>query len=245
MKFALAHEHYKFFQRHQVIEFENFFTPDQMTKIGQCVESGLLKRLGMTPRQLKQESPSDLFLAGRDLWREAPSLAKIILQKKWAEFAAELTLEKRLRFAFDQVITLKFPKSDIKEDPAFKHYTTKSLSLENSSCFQGLVCGLMIRLAGPEESQIVDSDALLVSPEPSIFPKKPGNASYFLSSVPFNFSSLESQAGTHQFLLIAYSIPKAVYVLQKNDPNTHFLKHLGYVFGDTLKDKLHPLVYHK
>jgi len=43
-----------------------------------------------------------------------------------------------------------------------------------------------------------------------------------------------------KFLLIAYAERTATYVLEKNDPHTYDLKHLGLVFGEFLSDKIHP-----
>ncbi|QLH36192.1 MAG: hypothetical protein HWD61_08680 [Parachlamydiaceae bacterium] len=44
-------------------------------------------------------------------------------------------------------------------------------------------------------------------------------------------------------MLLAFADFRTVYILNENDPHTHTLKHLGYVFGDKLSDKLNPIVY--
>jgi hypothetical protein len=47
----------------------------------------------------------------------------------------------------------------------------------------------------------------------------------------------------HQrYLLIVFANRRAQYVLNANDPHAHALKHKGYVFGDRLREELHPIV---
>lgn len=42
--------------------------------------------------------------------------------------------------------------------------------------------------------------------------------------------------------LIVYCESKTLYQFKKNDPYTHHLKKLGYVFGDLIKSHTHPLI---
>jgi hypothetical protein len=51
------------------------------------------------------------------------------------------------------------------------------------------------------------------------------------------------QEPKRSFLMIGYAPAKALYVCEKNDPNLHFLKKLGYAFGDHLNTNFHPLLY--
>lgn len=44
-------------------------------------------------------------------------------------------------------------------------------------------------------------------------------------------------------LFISYTEPKTLYIYNPEDPHTHFLKTLGYSFGDCLKESTHPLLY--
>jgi hypothetical protein len=43
--------------------------------------------------------------------------------------------------------------------------------------------------------------------------------------------------------LALFALPNAVYVHNPKDPSTHFLKQLGYNFGDVLKNETHPIIY--
>lgn len=44
------------------------------------------------------------------------------------------------------------------------------------------------------------------------------------------------------FLMLVFASEKTRYKLQPKDPQTHFLKKLGYGFGDHLTDDTHPLL---
>lgn len=44
------------------------------------------------------------------------------------------------------------------------------------------------------------------------------------------------------YLLIVYAENSATYVHKNQDLHAHLMKELGYVYGDRLKDKIHPLL---
>lgn len=63
--------------------------------------------------------------------------------------------------------------------------------------------------------------------------------SYFiLPTCAFPYESLEP----HPFFMIAYGDSHSQYLYETRDPENHYLKSLGYVFGDHLKDNLHPIL---
>lgn len=65
--------------------------------------------------------------------------------------------------------------------------------------------------------------------------KPTGNAIFFSAEHVFSLEEEEQS-----FLLIAYAGPRAVYVFNKRDPDTHALKKKGYGFGDRLREAAHP-----
>lgn len=74
-------------------------------------------------------------------------------------------------------------------------------------------------------------------PELHYLPKKIGDVGFYQKKFPIDFPKLESP-----FLFLAFAAETARYILQANDPNTHFLKKLGYGFGDHLTTETHPLI---
>lgn len=63
-----------------------------------------------------------------------------------------------------------------------------------------------------------------------------GSGSFYLPSTPL--PSFENGP----YFMIAYCDKYSQYLYEERDPQVHFPKSLGYVFGDMLKDRLHPIV---
>ncbi len=214
MRFAIASEHLDFYRKHQHIEFDELLTPAEIEPLKQAVEELLSKRLKKLP---ETRNPRELFMAGRNGWQDNPVIQKVTQNHKLAEIAANLFNQKSLRLAYDQLLCTRVIPGVV--------FTTPH-TLQEISCFQPILGGLIIRLS---------SDLHI----PTFFPKNPGSGVFFsadfLLALPTFF-----QTPNQTFLLIAYAPEKSVYVLEKNDLHTHALKREGYVFGDLLRT---PLVY--
>ena len=91
-----------------------------------------------------------------------------------------------------------------------KRVTAGELNLKEMGSVQGIVAGAIIKSSG---------EAIFFSAEHSFSLAKEDDRSY---------------------LLIAYAGPRAVYVFNEHDPDTHLLKRQGYVFGDRLREEIHP-----
>jgi len=89
-------------------------------------------------------------------------------------------------------------------------------TLQEKSCINPLTCALLYSL----DSAI-------------------GHGIFFLPSVPF---STLPQSTTSRYFLIAWADPRAQYLFHEEDPFTHELKQHGYVFGDRLLEKWHPII---
>jgi hypothetical protein len=162
----------------------------------------------------------------RDISRGKPEIQKIILASRFAQIAAELTSKKRLRFGYDQVYELPMN--------APSHLKT----LQEISTISPLACAFTICLEG--ESGKIPNNQDIYSFDP--FAQKPGNVTFFLPSCPWDFEAL-SQRVKQKFLLVTYADPRALYIYQEQDPYTHTLKQFGYVFGDRLNEKWHPMLF--
>jgi hypothetical protein len=219
MKYAVDVEHREYFQNNKLIEFDNLLSEEQVVEIQKAINETLLKRLGVSLAQFKNESSKNIFMAGHDLWRSSDEIKKLITQRKLAEYAAELTFQKHLRLGYDQLIFEKFFEDLMHPN------------LQEISSIQGVVCGLMICLSSSDTEQ----------PSTSVFSSKSGNGIYFSSEFPIDFAALGNMK--NQYLLIAYTSFTSVYVAQRLDPNANYLKKLGYNLGDKLRVKHHPIVF--
>lgn len=63
-----------------------------------------------------------------------------------------------------------------------------------------------------------------------------GSGAFYLPSTPLP----DFEEGP--FFMIAYCDKYSQYLYEERDPQVHFLKSLGYVFGDRLSDRLHPIL---
>ncbi len=91
-----------------------------------------------------------------------------------------------------------------------KRVSTGELNLKEMGSVQGIVAGAII--------------------------KPTGGAIFFSAEHTFSLA----EEGDRDYLLIAYAGPRAVYVFNEHDPDTHALKKKGFGFGDRLREETHP-----
>jgi len=160
----------------------------------------------------------------RDLWRTNDAIRSLAFQKNCAEIASELTHSKTVRIAYDQTLCSNAPSS----------FPKSPVSLEDVSCIQPIVCGMILRLTrGPS----------LEKPLPFCpCPKERGEALFVSGKMLIVLEpllSLEKQ----KFLLVAYSSSRPQYIAKEKDPFVNSLKSMGYAFGDHLNVSTHPILY--
>lgn len=232
MKQAIDSSHREFFQKNAFVEFENLLSEKQLDQMTQGILEACKKRLHIYKSAIP---PATLFQEGRDLWRSSSNLQKIVTKKQLAEIAAELLEQRSLRLGFDQYLPSLPIDRFVQNEKCSDSYTTflsKELTLNHVSCIQGTLCGLAICLKAPENPP----DHSL-----SIFSPHRGSGIYFKADLPIDFKVLAGQdLRGADYLLITYAHPSSVYVFQPEDPQTHYLKKLDFVFGDKLSDKTHP-----
>ena len=241
MKYAVASEHRDFFNKNGAIEFDGLLNQEQLSQLGASVNEALSAKMKVPPEKLDKEHSEKQFSSGRDLWRHSPALKKLISHNRFAEIASELVQHKPLRLGYDQY----FPKASrhgVKsgERHDFADLIEKEKTLNDISCLQGVLCGLMICIDGEKtvEPALNPEEA----PQVDIFASKAGNGVFFSPEKLIDFGKLRGLPG-HRYLLVVYTESTTLYVLRDDDPHTHALKRLGYVFGDKLSDKLNPIIY--
>lgn len=217
MRFKVTGDHRKVLEKQRYIEFEDVFSTDELEKVSQHIDVVLGQR---TRRLIETASCEELFRAGRDLWRDDSILKNFVSNRGVAQLAAELFQQKTLCLAFDQSLRTTLRAGFSGATPA---------TVQKKSCIQPLAGAVLVQLSGQSHSA-------------SILPKKRENAVFIAPqlTLPWEIFFQEPQSS---FLLIGYASQKALYVCEKSDPNLHFLKKLGYVFGDHLNTDHHPLLY--
>lgn len=196
MHYFLSADQKAFFEKQGFIEFEGLVSEAEVAILKRCK-------------------------AERDSSRADPQIEKIVYSSLFAKIASELSLQKRLRFGYDEQYFLPIVE-------------TGRATLNDTNSIRGLVSALMICLEG-------ESDAPANSLPFTPFPQKPGNATIFLPTLEWDYS-LFSKRPKQRFLLITYATTRAMYVFEEKDPHTHALKRLGYVFGDRLGEACNPIL---
>ena len=216
---SLIPQHHEFFQDNGYLEITQLLSEERVMHLSEAVLSVVCDRLDMPPMALAQVAPEKIYDAGRDVWRGSAEIRDIVRSKTLGRLIGALLHADKLRLAYDQVL------GSGKTEPL-----TKSRHLEFFSSVQGLVGGLILCLEGNGEGS---GDTL--------WPTTPGNGVFVKSRTSIPFEALSEFEGC-RYLLIAYSVPKSIYVRNENDPHTNDLKTLGYSFGDSLKENTHPIV---
>jgi hypothetical protein len=220
MRFALNSDHRDFYAKQGMIEFEDLLSIDAVEKLQQEIDSTLCARLRIPPSRLHDQSSLSLYESGFDLWRASNTIKRTLFKTTLSEIASQLFQAQIFRIGFDQYLCTANP-------PPF----STSLSLNGFSCAHPLLGGLLLRLSEPTS----ESSTQLI-------PSKAGSGVFFSPDKIISWKELFSQPDL-RMILIAYAPKKTFYRLEKNDPHTHRWKGLGYVFGDLLKDNLHPIIY--
>lgn len=215
-KFAVDPHHRDYFQKQHSIEFEELVSEPILKEL----QSDLNNIFSKTP-------PAKYFEEGRDLWRRSTAFKRLVRNIAFAEIASELTNRPHIRLGLDQFLPPFEPS-----EPLYSDYLKEGFNLAETTSIQGVVCGLMLCLKAPSFPKEEQSQ---------LFPAKMGNGIFFdpLWSMPLQEKEGRSDG---EYLLIVYAEPNAVYVQHPHDPLTYKWKGLGYVYGDKLKDKTHPLL---
>lgn len=221
MKYTIDSNHRDYFLEHQAIEFDALIDPIKLSSLHQA-----LSRVLDTPYSDK------IFIQGRDLWRSSDFIRKVVTQKKLAQIASDLTEKKIIRLGFDELIPTpgSTPGSNNATDP-YHNLLDKKIKLAEFTGLQGVLSGLVLCLQGG------GAEALGVTP----FSTQPGNGVFLGPDFEIDFKELYERPG-YLYFLIVYCQSSTVYVYQANDPHPQVMKALGYSYGDTLKDKLNPIL---
>ncbi len=238
-KFAIANEHHLHFEKQQFIELEGVIPMDQILQLQLSLDQTLELSMAEYGQWKAQPLPDELFLNGRDIWRKNDVVKRVVWDKQLVGIASELMRKRFIRLGYDQFLLggplKEAPKSTKDElQGARTLLLNQQTNLEEISCIRGALCGLIICLSSAKEP--------IERLPTSLFPVESGHITYFTSQANIDFSELSKRVG-QKFLLIVYAEKTTLYIANEKDPNWHGLKRLGYVFGDRVRDSLHPVLH--
>jgi hypothetical protein len=152
----------------------------------------------------------------RDLWRTNEQLKQFIL-KKLGPIALTLSGKKSLRLGADQWITSE-------------NRPQKASQLKELFCLQNLAIAVAI---APNPSPTDKTTILGIRP----LPTSKESILFFRTDLLLDWENVPSDV-----YIILFALPNVVYIRNRKDPHTTFLKQLGCNYGDALKNDTHPLI---
>ncbi len=215
MKFSLSDSFRNFFLKNGLLEIEDILSQEEADTLLQLIS---------------EKAPSTLYpelqAAGKDLWKINDEVKKLLIKSRIGEIAGFLFKKRPIRLAFTQTF---IPRTS--QSLSF----TENYSIEDISSVDPVLGGVFICLNNSEET---------ISQElPDFKNQTKGSAIFFSAKYPIPFKDLILQQGL-QGILVCFSPVKIRYKLQPLDKTTHFLKKLGYTFGDLIEEKDAPFLYH-
>jgi hypothetical protein len=225
MKFIIDEEQRRFFLDHQMIEFEEVLSANQVWKCDEIIDNILAQR----EESLNERLPglSARYLKGRDLWRSEKELEKVECGRLISDIASQLTSIKPLVLAFDQILEAD-GEASTKQLPIFK--TTQSIQAISS--IQDLAILAVICLS-PSKDEATKQEWL---------PKAEGSVVFMDPNNEVDLSKLNFTKGA-RYLLVAYGQKSSCYIYNEKDPHMHGLLDIQYSYGDRLSNDRHPLIY--
>lgn len=233
MKYTTLKEHREFFSKNGFIEFEAIFSGSEIDLWQASINVGLSSRLNTTSDKLFEYLPNQIFGAGYDLWRSNFALKKLVSNRAVTEIAADLFEEKKIRLGFSFLLPSQGETpSLINVKNPYNKFLEKPRTLLQFSSLKEVLGGFILCVEGfcneNEEHSL-------------FFPKSPGNGVFVKPGFSIPFPEMFRRKN-QLFFFVGYVYPKTLYVHNEEDPHGHFLKTLGYVYGDQLLDKKHPLL---
>lgn len=242
MKLTLGKNHHYYFEKEGMIEFDALVPHTLLEKINTAVDNTISLRLpGGICQADSAEHCDKIMAAGRDLWRSCPAIQQLASRSTLAHIAEELMLCSPVRLGYDQLFTFPPSSADaalaLQSASGYLSLSRAPLTFKEISCIQGIFGGLMICLIAPDRA-IAPSDDLATTP----FSHTAGNGVFFSGDLPLAWPQLFAARPGARYLLIAYCEERSVYVQMEDDPNRHALREMGFVFGDRLNERSHPIL---
>jgi hypothetical protein len=170
-------------------------------------------------------------LAGKhDLWRENDAIKQIVFSRRLVNLVYELTNTKPLRIAFDHYLPEKSKSMlDVEKKTSVEEFFENPIPLQDRMSINPLV-GMFLLILNTDGE--INEETTVAA----------GGGYFILPTTTFSLDEL-SLTPNQRLFLIGYGDSHSQYLYELRDPDVHFLKTLGYVFGDRLNDNLHPILF--
>ena len=228
MKIIADPEQIRYFKEHHTIQFDDVLSSSRLDEVNDEIDTLLSRRTGEKKELVATFPPAEVYPYARDFWRESESIKKFDCQNRFADLLLSFFVSQRFLLGSDQLLVPE-SRATIGYQPYYPQAFPEPKPLEEQGSIQGVHSALIVCLQGESENT------------ESIFPTHPGSVAVVGPNYPLPFFELGNNF-TQRFLLITYARHNAMYLHREEDPNTHYLKSLGYVFGDKLLQKGHPLI---
>lgn len=170
-------------------------------------------------------------LAGNhDLWRENDAIKQIVFSRRLVNLVYELTNTKPLRIAFDHYLPEKSKSMlDVEKKTSVEKFFENPIPLQDRISINPLV-GMFLLILNTDGE--INEEMTVTA----------GGGYFILPTTTFSLDEL-SLTPNQRLFLIGYGDSHSQYLYEIRDPDVHFLKNFGYVFGDRLNDNLHPILF--
>lgn len=228
MRYYIEHEEARHFEQEGAVLLREMISADTVQKLLEAIQQVLQEKKEIIDIQKKENSAlfSSGFFYARDIALLSQDIRKILFSKSIGHLACLLSNKKKVRYGGDWVW----------QGDSFP-WRNGSRPFSSCFCVQPLVICCLVALSSGEE----------VQKENVWLPKLPGDALFFspqkifpCTEIPAVSALGNGQKSEQKFLLLAYADENALYTYVPSDPHTHYLKRLGHVFGDRLKETTHP-----
>ena len=168
--------------------------------------------------------------AKHDLWREDDAIKQIVFSRRLVNLVYELTNVKPLRIAFDHYLPVKSKGLlDTEKKSSLETFFENPIPIQERMSINPLV-GMFVLVLNTDSD--VDGEMSVTA----------GGGYFILPTTTFSLD-LISVSPNQRLFLIGYGDSHSQYLYETKDPDVHYLKTLGYVFGDRLNDHMHPILY--
>lgn len=208
MIWTVTSQHKDFFQENHYILFEDLINDELYLTLRQTLKD-----------TLRQKGSKALIAHGKDIAVDHPVLKKFLFNKAWAKIFAELMMQKKIRFGFDQAL---FFSSTASITSTFE----ANMPITETASIQGILGGVIFGLSQCE------NDSLPICKSALFFDK------YY--TLPYTLLKKQEDS---LYLMIVYTAENSVYIHNPKDPSNEYFRIHGYHFGDKLQDKDFPILY--
>ena len=233
MRPAITRDHQQFFLQHGWIAFEDVLSHDRTAQMLQTLLTAEASKLHTSSLRLAEQTPIALYQAGTDLWRTHAEVRALAADIGWAQCLGELLDVRMLRLAGDQLWIWR-PGSWSPSSVPFAEAALPWISLSQIVSCEGLLAGIFFSLEGGSHSS--------VQPQLPLNPLGPvGGAVVVRADLPLLLPVFQGLSKTCYCVLVGGQ--QCRYRPAPLDPTPHRIKSMGYIPGQVLTEKSHPLLW--